>query len=355
MPNEWGAFATVGACGSLLNFLLDGSRWSLAGSAVALALGALFRPSDAVFALAGLVVACVLCRTSWTRRAVAVGALIVGAVAGAAQWVIEARSSFHGVRARLHVAEAEQGGAGLHWTGPDQVRTLGGPVLCRTSCHARPEALYWLWWLVGALLIVVAVARLRRTARPIVIVAPLVLGVVMAAQYVFTVPYAAPRFLLPAYAALAIPCAAGAVELLRSTRSRRGRLALAGLLAAAFVGHEIVQVHVITARIEPPTQVSFRRIEASAATLRNDGVTGRCLVLGDTGTNGPLAYRLRCSNRRPDRRGLLNDLHDGVRVAWLRSTPPSRRWGIRWRMTRVHYLVPTNVYLSTSTPLGGRQ
>ncbi len=348
MPNEWGAFATVGACGSLLNFLLDGSRWSLTGAAVALGLTALFRPSDAVFALAALAVVCVLCRTSWTRRVVAVGALTIGAVAGATQWIIEARSSFHGVRARLHVAEAEQGGAGLHWTGPAEVRTLGGPVLCRTTCHAKPEALYWLWWLAGALLIVVAVSQLRRMARPIVIVAPLVLGLVMAAQYVFTVPYAAPRFLLPAYAALAIPCAAGAVALVRGVRPRRGRVALAGLLAAAFVGHEIIQVHVITARIAPPSEVSARLIDASAAALRADGITGRCLILGDTGTNGPLAYRLRCSNRRPTRTELLSDLHRGVRVAWLRSAPPSRGWGIRWRKEHVHYLVPTNVYLSTA-------
>jgi hypothetical protein len=67
LPNEWVAFATIGACGSLLSFLLDGRRWSLVGAAVAVAAAALLRPSDAAYALLALVIVCVLCRVGWRR------------------------------------------------------------------------------------------------------------------------------------------------------------------------------------------------------------------------------------------------------------------------------------------------
>jgi hypothetical protein len=137
MPNEWVAFATVGGCGSLLSFLLDGKRWSLVGATLALGVAALFRPSDAVFALIALGVVCVLARATWTRRAVAFGTLAIGAAAGATDWVIEAYTTYGGLRQRVHVAEAEQGGSGLHWAGSAQAHVLAGPVLCRNSCAVR--------------------------------------------------------------------------------------------------------------------------------------------------------------------------------------------------------------------------
>ena len=88
---------------------------------------------------------------------------------------------------------------------------------------------------------------------------------------------------------------------------------------------------------------------AVPGSLGKAGVAGRCVIIGDTSGNGPLAYRLRCSNRRPAHDQLLTDLRDGVRVAWLRDTPPSHLWGVHWRRVRVAYPAHTDAYVSTSS------
>ncbi len=351
MPNEWVAFATVGACGSMLVFLIDGRRWSLAGASLAVAAAALMRPSDAAFAVIALAATAALCRTSWRRRLAAVIALAVGAAAGAADWVVEAYTTYGGLSARITAAQGEQGGSGLHWSGPAQWHTLAGPLLCRYMCVTHRAPQYWLWWVAAAVLLVVTVSLVRRAARPILDLAPLVLGMVMAAQYLLTVPYAAPRFMIPAYAALALPCATGLVTIVRRARRPRTRALVAGALTVAFVGHLAIQLHVIEAYIEPPARDLQHAVLASAAVLRAGGVTGRCLVLGATGSNGPLAYRLACSNRIPDHDTLYRDLHTGVRVAWLRDTPPSHLWGIHWKKMRLPWMPTTDVYVSTSTLL----
>lgn len=351
MPNEWVAFATVGACGSLLNFLIDGRRWSLVGAAVALAATALLRPSDAAYAGLALAVVAVLCRTTWRRRSVAVAVLAFGVAAGAADWVIEAYTSYGGLSARIAASESEQGGSGLYWAGSAQARALAGPLLCREGCHADAAPVYRLWWVAGALLLLVAATQARRMHRPILEVAPLVLGAVMAAQYVFTVPYAAPRFMLPVYSALALPCAAGILTVVGRVRPRRARVVVVGILAAAFVGHLAVQNHVITHYIEPPSRGFEKQVLASAAVLRKAGITGDCLLVGSTGTSGPLAYRLGCGNWVPGHDALYRDIHRGVHVAWIRNSPPSHLWGIHWDKMSLPWLVPTEVYISTSTLL----
>ena len=80
--------------------------------------------------------------------------------------------------------------------------------------------------------------------------------------------------------------------------------------------------------------------------LRHAGVRGPCLVIGEGGYNGPLAYVLHCSNRRPDQAGLLADLHGSTRVVWLRNRPPSHLWGVTWHRVHLHWLFPINAYVS---------
>ena len=220
MPNEWVGFAVVGACGSLLRYLLDGRWTSLAGAALAMVAAALLRPSDAAFAVLALGAVCLLARVPWRRRLTGVVVLGAGTALGVAEWVIEAYTSYGGLHARLHAAEVEQGGSGLYFSLGAQSRVLAGPLLCRTGCHASAAIAYRLWWVAAALLVVMALATLRRR-RPILDLAPIALGVVTAAQYVFTVGYAAPRFLIPSYAALALPVATGMAALVRSVRRVR--------------------------------------------------------------------------------------------------------------------------------------
>jgi hypothetical protein len=348
MPNEWVAFAIVGGCGALLNFLLDGRRRSLVGAGIALAAAALLRPSDGGYALAALVIAALLCRTSWRRRATAAAVLVLGFAVGAADWVVEAFTTYGGLSARIAAAQAEQGGSGLFWSGGAQLRVLGGPVLCRTGCAAHAAPVYWLWWVAAAALLLVAVGGLRRAARPILDGAPLLLGTVSAAQYVFTVPYAAPRFLLPAYAALALPCAAGGRSVLDRARGTGVRRVVAATFVVAFLASAAVQVHVITGRLGPRTRAAAVIAYRTARQLRRAGVVGPCLVIGATGFNGPLAYRLECSNITPDRAGLVADLRHDVRVAWIRDTPPSHLWGYHWKRMLIQSPVLSDAYVSTS-------
>jgi hypothetical protein len=351
MPNEWVAFAVVGACGSMLNFLLDGRRSALVGASLALGAAALLRPSDAAYAFFALTVAAVLCRVSWKRKGVAIAVLALGSAAGTLDWGIEAYTSYGGLSARMATAQAEQGGSGLYWAGSAQARVLAGPLLCRDGCTANAAPFYRLWWVAGGLLLVVALMQLRRMQRPILDVAPLVLGLVMAAQYVFTVPYAAPRFMLPTYAALALPCASGSIALVHRARTPRPRLVLAGALTMVFLAHAAIQVHVIAQHIKPSARGSADLVLERAAVLRKAGITGNCLVMGSYDNIGPLAYRLRCSNRLPDHATLYRDLHTGVDVVWIRDTPPSHLWGIHWKKMTLPGLVPTDVYVSTSTLL----
>ena len=349
MPNEWVGFAVVGACGSLLRYLLDGRWTSLAGAALAMVAAALLRPSDAAFAVLALGGVCLLARVPWRRRLTGLVVLGAGTALGVAEWVIEAYTSYGGLHARLHAAEAEQGGSGLYFSLGAQSRVLAGPLLCRTGCHASAAIAYRLWWVAAALLVVVALATIRRR-RPLIDVAPIVLGIVTAAQYVFTVGYAAPRFLIPSYAALSLPVAVGTVALVRSVRRSGPRWVLLGVLGVGLVAHVVLQLHVITAHIEPGGRRAATETLASATRLRHAGVRGSCVVIGESGYSGPLAYALRCSNRRPDEAGLLADLHGSTRVVWLRNKRPSQLWGVTWHRVHLHWLFPINAYVSPTPP-----
>ncbi|KOV78460.1 MULTISPECIES: hypothetical protein [unclassified Streptomyces] len=212
MPNYWVAVAALAAVACFLRAPTDrGALWGLAGSAV---LMAWMRPVDAVWATLPLL-ALGLARRRW--RALAV--LLAGLAAGAAEWVVEAYASYGGLARRLSDGSAIQGGLGWHFAVVDQLRSLGGRTLCRPCTGALPHPLVTLWWfalpVLAALALVVAV-RARRAARTLL---PLACAATAAFPYLFLIGYAAPRFLLPAYALLAIPVADALVHL--TTGSRR--------------------------------------------------------------------------------------------------------------------------------------
>ena len=89
-----------------------------------------------------------------------------------------------------------------------EARALAGPTLCRPC--TQPVA--WsatAWWFavppLVALGIAVAVSRRQATLA----VMPTCAGPALFAEYTVTISYAAPRFLLPAYALASIPAAQG--------------------------------------------------------------------------------------------------------------------------------------------------
>ncbi|MEW2514368.1 hypothetical protein [Streptomyces sp. NPDC046870] len=200
MPNYWVAVAALAAVACFLRAPTDRSAlWGLAGSA---ALMAWMRPVDAVWATAPLL-ALGLARRN--RRALLV--LLAGLAAGAAEWVAEAYTSYGGLARRLSDGSAIQGGLGWHFAVVDQLRALGGRTLCRPCTGALPHPLVTLWWWTLPALAALALVVARRGRRPAATVLPLACAATAAFPYLFLIGYAAPRFLLPAYALLAIPVA----------------------------------------------------------------------------------------------------------------------------------------------------
>ncbi|QJS08503.1 hypothetical protein HKX69_02325 [Streptomyces argyrophyllae] len=214
MPNYWVAVAALAAVACFLRAPADrGALWGLAGSA---ALMAWMRPVDAVWAAVPLL-ALGLARRN--RRALLV--LLAGLAAGAAEWVVEAYTGYGGLARRLSDGSAIQGGLGWHFAVVDQLRALGGRTLCRPCAGALPHPLVTLWWCTLPVLAALALVVARRERRPAATLLPLACAATAAFPYLFLIGYAAPRFLLPAYALLAIPVADALAHL--ATRPRRAQ------------------------------------------------------------------------------------------------------------------------------------
>jgi hypothetical protein len=276
----------------------------------------------------------------------------LGALAGVADWVIEAMTRYGGLAARIHAAQAENGGGGLHFAGAAQLRALAGPALCRGSCHVSAATVYRLWWLVLTGLVVVGVVQARRHRRLALALLPLTVGLALAAQYVFTVTYAAPRFLLPTYALLSLPAASGVLAILRRAPAGRARVVVATALAGVLVVHTVLQVHVLTAFIAPGARVTAAEIHADADRLHQLGLHGPCLVLGSPANNQELAYATGCANE-PRTVPLVDDAaEDGSHIVWLGPLRPPRSYDLRWRPIDLPGRTPSTrfkIYLSAGT------
>jgi hypothetical protein len=105
MPDLWVGLSALAAAGCFLHAArrLDtgprrSARGPLAGLAAALASAALFRPGDAIFLAAPLLLAVLVVR-AWRRWPLA-AAVAAGLVAGSAEWVAEAYVRFGGVARR---------------------------------------------------------------------------------------------------------------------------------------------------------------------------------------------------------------------------------------------------------------
>ncbi|MFD3694903.1 hypothetical protein ACFWUZ_01855 [Streptomyces sp. NPDC058646] len=294
MPNLWVAFATLAAAGCLLRVTRGdggGDRRALAGLGVAVAAVALMRPVDAVWLVLALAVAAFLLPGG--RRLLVVAVLLAGAAAGGAEWVVEAVLRYGGLPARLHRASVIQGHLGWYFAVDDHLRALGGRTLCRPCTEPWRHRPTGLWFLALPLLVAGGLRRAWHTPDRAPLCVAVWVAAVTAGPYLFTVGYAAPRFLLPAYLLLALPTA----YLLTGLPLRgRGRRAVGALLAVALAAHLAIQfrvLHSVTGRVRADT-AALNRI---AATLRAQGVRPPCLVSGDEAVR--VAHRTGCSSRQP--------------------------------------------------------
>lgn len=288
MPNYWVAIGALAAAACFLRAWADRSdRAALWGLVASVSLMAWMRPTDAVWATLPLLVLGVAVR-QWRLPA----ALLAGLVSGAAEWVIEAFVSYGGLAQRLHDASAIQGGLGWHVAIVDQLRSLGGRALCRPCTGSMPNPAVDAWWLVLPVLAVaglVVAVRARRTAATLV---PLVCGATAAFPYLFMIGYAAPRFLLPAYALVAIPVADGLVRLVTAP-PRAWRPVAVTLVAVGLAGHLAVQLAVLE-RTVSRTADQRRDWSRTAAELHRLGVRKPCLLTGQDAI--PVAFYTGCAS-----------------------------------------------------------
>ncbi|MGV9653135.1 hypothetical protein [Streptomyces sp. NPDC003554] len=277
MPNLWVAIGGLAAVGYFLQAQADRSRgtplWGLAASA---ALMALMRPTDAVWVSFPLLAALLAVRR-WRHGRLLV-ALAGGLAAGAGEWVIEAYVSFGGLAQRLSDGSRIQGGLSWNNAVDDQLRSLGGRILCRPCTGTMPSTAVTLWWFalpVFAVLGLVAAIRMRRVAATALTCA---CAGTAAIPYLFFIGYAAPRFLLPAYALLALPVADALVFLLTVSRGVWRPVAVTAV-AVGLLGHLAIQASVLE-RLVLGTARGHQRWAHIAAELHRNGVRPPCVLTG---------------------------------------------------------------------------
>jgi hypothetical protein len=291
MPNLWVALGCVAAVGCFLRSAGDaGDRAALAGLVASLAFVALMRPSDGVW-LAIPLLATALIVSDWRRPAL-FAVIAVGLAAGGADWVVEAFVHYGGVLARLHRSSQIEGGIGWHVAIADQIRALDGRTLCRPCNVAWRHPITAAWWFALPPLTAGGLMIAARTRRTVTVLLPVLCAAAVATPYLFLIDYAAPRFLLAAYALLAIPVAVClswlAVGVPRSLRPVTIPLVCIGL-----AGHLAIQ-HVVVARTVRRTDVAHEDYARIAAELHRMGVRPPCVLTGDQDV--PVAFYARCAS-----------------------------------------------------------
>ena len=326
MPDVWSALGSLAAVGCFLNAARpDGGRalaW-LAGLGGSVAFVTLVRPGDAVYLAVPLLVAAMAVWRHWPAGA----AVVLGLVAGGAEWVAEAYARFGGVTARLHAAGAEQGGFGLHFALPDELRALNGPTLCRPCTVGVRYPELDLWWFLLPVLVTLAVMAARRAGGGFAlgtVLLPAACALCVAAQYLFMINYAAPRFLLPAYALLAVPAADG-LGYLVTGMGRDLRPAMTAV-AACLLAVQLLAQHLVLDHETGGTITFHDDYTRIAAALAARGVRPPCLIQGVQYI--PIAFYAGCASAGSAAPGE----HVALLVPYGHRAPPSAR---NWRVYRI--------------------
>ncbi len=345
MPYEWLAFAALAATGLFLRAVGVGGHprprlrlIHLAGLAALVAAAALIRPGDAIFLVIVLLAAAIAVRR-WRRWPV-IAAIVIGLAAGSAEWIAEAYARFGGPIARLHLASAEQGGLGLRLGIWAELRAVNGPTLCRPCTIAWRYPILSAWWLALPVLVALGVLAARQAGRRDSALLAAACALALAAQYLVGIDYAAPRFLLPAYALAAIPIADLTAWIITRTRpaERPAMRVLIGLVLAL----QLITQHAVLMRQVADTVALHSGYARVAADLRQLGLHPPCLINGAQSI--PIAFYASCASA---------PAHPGkawrfALLEWRASRPPAyaRTWS-RHRLSGtgtlklVAYLPPT--------------
>jgi hypothetical protein len=289
MPNLYVAFGAV-AGAALFPLALAHRRWALLGLVAAFALISLVRPTDAVWLAAPLLAAAVLV-PAWRRRPAPV-AVCAGLAVGWGAWIVEAVMHYGGPVARLRAA-GTMNDTGWHFTLTEHLRALDGPLLCRYGADCGPYPLAQVAWFAAVpVLAVLGVWVYRRDALRGPLILALLSGACLLGGYVFTVGYAAPRFLLPAYALLALPVAAALLWPFTFSGVPR---ALGALAAAVAVGGFLVVQAVTLGHQVAASAPSRAENPLVKARLTAIGLHPPCLLYGHHGVE--VGYLAGCASR----------------------------------------------------------
>ncbi|MFD3451636.1 hypothetical protein ACFWVC_05605 [Streptomyces sp. NPDC058691] len=294
MPNLWVALIGLAAVGWFLRAAAPGpvDRAAFAGLGLSFVALTLLRPHDAAWLALPLGIAALLARGG-RRTLLLLAVLAAGVVLGGAQWAAEAVTSYGGVLERLRRSSEIEGGFGWHVAVADQLSTLDGTSLLCRPCDAvwehRADAV---WWFVLPVLAAAGTVLGRPAAVRGVRALPALCGLSLALPYLLFIDYAAPRFLLPAYALLTLPaaaCLARLPALVRPALRPAVLVAVAVALAAQLAGQQVVLHRAV--RIAATGNGDYLRI---ATRLHQLGVLPPCLVTGPMA--GPVGYQARCAS-----------------------------------------------------------
>lgn len=316
MPNLYVAYGATAGAGWFLRGAADPDRrrGPLYALALSVAFTALVRPYDGGYLAVALLVA-VLAVRAWRQPRLAV-AVLAGLAAGVLPWVIEAYGRFGGLLERIKGAGDAQGGLSLHNALGMNLETLNGPLLCRpcTSGWPNPHTTA-VWWLALPLLTALGVLLASRVGRAREALLAVWCAAALAVPYLFGIGYAAPRFLIPAYALLALvvaECAVGAV------RSAQGRWRVVAAVAVAVcVALQLSGQYAIMAKRTARQQDLRADDQWLVARLADDGIRPPCTIVGDE--SQPQAFYGGCSSQASDRRNTTATV-PGV-LAAARRTP----------------------------------
>ncbi|MFC5173173.1 hypothetical protein [Streptomyces mutomycini] len=295
MPNLWCALGALAAAGWAARAMRgDAGRAVAAGAGAAVALVALMRPADGFWLALPLALAAVL--VPGRRLPGLCAAVIGGLLAGCVPWTAEAYAHYGGLGPRLHRAGEIQGGLGWNLAIDDHLRALAGRTLCRPCDIGWENPATALWWVALPLLTAAGIVAARRAGRGTVALLATAAGVSTAVPYLFLVEYAAPRFLLPAYALLALPVAEYVAYLFARTRRAR-RPAGVAALTLALTAHLAVQLSVLS-HVVRTSHATAAEFASAAGALNRLGVRPPCVVSGDHAV--PIAYYAGCASRQTD-------------------------------------------------------
>ncbi|HEY2549602.1 MAG TPA: hypothetical protein VGI64_03395 [Streptosporangiaceae bacterium] len=299
-PNMWVALAALAAVGLFLQAARDTPRrkWILVALAATVAFAALMRLPDTALVCVPLVIGALAVR-QW-RSLATLAALLTGLVIGAGDWLIESYRYFDGPIARLQQTSHDSGGS--HFSPLLSLRILSGgrasssSIFPGISSYSHPVLL--LWWAAFLALAIIGVIASRRQAGWPAALLPVICAVLIYGLYTFPVRDN-PRYLLTAWALLAIPVADGAAWLMTGLRSSELRLA-AGTLVAAFLAIELVTQHAILNGEVKQTKATSRITVRASRALDTMGVRAPCLITTPgrpafAPSSEPTAFRLNCA------------------------------------------------------------